>query len=209
MLYNVDNNEALDYFFGRFLHDPLIKNKDAYTSWLINTDLAYQLYDTAVDKRFNKTIGLIQTGDHILIKYANVKYYDPNNQPDAFVVNNNLVLLRLSDIYLLKAEAASKQGDDGSAQQALNIVKERAGLEPSSNTGEALFNEILDERYRELYGEGSLAYDLIRMEKLLERLPDSYTPERIAKKGYYWPLDMRKLLPQDPLLTQNEWWKNH
>ncbi len=210
MLYNVDNNEALDYFFGRFLHDPLIKNKDAYTSWLVNTDLTGYLFpDPSIDKRYDKIIGLVQTGDPILIKYANVNYYDPNNQPDAFVVNNNLVLLRLADIYLLKAEAASKQGDDIGAQEALNIVKERAGLEPSSNTGDALFNEILEERYRELYGEGSLAYDLIRMEKLLEWLPDSYTPDRIAKKGYYWPLDMRKLLPQDPLLTQNEWWKNH
>ena len=39
MLYDADNNEATDYFFGRFLHDPLIKNKTAYTSWLVNTDL--------------------------------------------------------------------------------------------------------------------------------------------------------------------------
>lgn len=210
MLYNADNNEATDYFFGRFLHDPLIKNKDAYTAWLVNTDLTGYLFpDPAADKRYDKIIGLQQTGDPVLIKYANVKYYDPTNRPDAYVLNNNLVLLRLADIYLLKAEAASKNGDDGTAQQALNVVKERAGLDPSVNTGDDLFNEILEERFRELYGEGCLAYDLIRMGKLEYWLPDSFTPDRIAKKGYYWPLDMRKLLRQDPLLTQNEWWKNH
>jgi hypothetical protein len=47
------------------------------------------------------------------------------------------------------------------------------------------------------------------MGKLVELFPDAYTQERISKKGYYWPLNMRTLLPQDPLLTQNEWWKNH
>ncbi len=85
--------------------------------------------------RYDKIIGLVQTGDPALIKYANVKYYDPTNRPDEYILNNNLVLLRLADIYLLKAEAASKLGDDGAAQQALNVVKERAGLDPSSNTG--------------------------------------------------------------------------
>lgn len=210
MLYNADNNEATDYFFGVFLHEPLIKDKAAYRAWNINTYLTDYLFpDPQADKRYNKIIGLEATGDPVLIKYANVKYYDPNNSPDAYVLNNNLVLLRLADIYLLQAEAAFKLGSDGTAQQALNVVKERAGLDPSINTGEDLFNEILDERFREMYGEGCIMYDLIRMEKLEYWLPDSFTPTRIAAKGYYWPLDMRKLLPQDPLLTQNEWWKNH
>ncbi|MCC6288916.1 MAG: hypothetical protein IT249_13620, partial [Chitinophagaceae bacterium] len=25
-------------------------------------------------------------------------------------------------------------------------------------------------------------------------------------KGYYWPLDMGSLFPEDKLLTQNPWW---
>ena len=205
MLYSADNNEATGDFFGIFLHDPLIKNKQGYESWQVNTDLTDYLFpDQDVDKRYNKTFA-----NGSLIKYASVKYYDPNNQPDAFVVNNNLVIFRLADIYLLKAEAAFKQGDEGASLEALNAVKVRAGLDPSTNTGADLYEEIFEERYRELYGEGYLAYDLIRMGKLEEWLPDSYQSERIDKKGYYWPLDMRKLLPQDALLTQNEWWKNH
>ena len=72
---------------------------------------------------------------------------------------------------------------------------------------------VLAERRKEMYGEGCLAFDQIRMvltnPDYANNLPDPYFPERVAKKGYYWPLDMRTLLPQNALLTQNEWWKNH
>ena len=203
MKYDAVNNEATDYFFGIFLHEPFIKDKTSNSSWQINEDVVYnELYDTTQDLRPAK----IFSGSS-LIKYAGINYYDPN-KPTSFVINNNLVLLRLADIYLLKAEALFKTGNIAEAQNALNMVKTRAGLEPSANTGDDLWDEILEERRRELIGEGSNAYDFIRMQKLGEYFSD-FTPERIALKGYYWPLDMRALLPQAPLLTQNEWWKNH
>jgi hypothetical protein len=202
------NTEATDFFFGNFLHDPLVRGKASWTSWNVNAELAYQLYDTAVDERFKSTIGLINTGTPALLKYSNVNYFDPS-RPQTYVVDNNLVLIRLADIILLKAEAAFHLGNEGLALQLLNQVKERAGLEEVTLSGDDLYFELIYERYRELMGEGVLAFDLIRMGKLVELFPDAYTQERISKKGYYWPLNMRTLLPQDPLLTQNEWWKNH
>lgn len=117
-------------------------------------------------------------------------------------------MLRLADIYLLKAEALFKTGNIPGSQAAISKVRVRAGLAETTNTGADLWDEILEERRRELIGEASNAYDFIRMEKLAEYFPN-FTPDRIAKKGYYWPLSMRALLPQAPLLTQNEWWKNH
>ena len=208
MKYDAVNNEATGYFFGIFLHDPLIKGKDPASSWQINADVAFnELYDTTIDLRSLQVIGNRNTGYPSLMKYVGVNYYDVNN-PNTYVVSNNLVLFRLADIYLLKAEALYKTGNTVGSQDALNIVKTRAGLDPSTNTGDDLWDEILEERRRELIGEGSNAYDFIRMQKLSDYFGD-YTPDRIAAKGYYWPLDMRTLLPQAPLLTQNEWWKNH
>ncbi|ULQ55502.1 RagB/SusD family nutrient uptake outer membrane protein [Flavihumibacter rivuli] len=208
MKFDANNKEATADFFGDFLHDPIVRNKAPWEAWELNGDRIYTLYDSTVDKRFHQTVGLIETGYPALVKYANVNYFDPS-RPTVYVVDNNLVLIRLADILLLKAEAAFKNGNEGVALQYLNQVKERAGLEPVALTGEALYYELIDERYRELYGEGVLAFDMIRMGKLAELFPDAYSAERISKKGYYWPLDMRTLLPQDPLLTQNEWWKNH
>jgi hypothetical protein len=208
MKYNAVSNEASGSFFGRFLHDPIIKGKGSNSSWQINEDVAYyELYDTTIDLRSLQIIGNRTTGDLSLMKYTNVNYYDPNS-PSSYVVDNNLVLLRLADIYLLKAESLFKTSNEGGARTALNVVKNRAGLPSSTNAGADLWDEILEERRRELIGEGCNAYDFIRME-MLGAYFSSYIPERIAKKGYYWPLNMRLLLPQAPLLTQNEWWKNH
>lgn len=206
MLYNADNNEATGNFFGDFLRDPFIQG--SYDSWEINTDVTDEIFpDPEKDIRFDKTTTIASDG-RILIKYANVDYYD-NNNPDLYVVSNNLVLERLAGIYLLKAEALNETGNTAEALNALNIVKQRAGLDDYSGTQEETRYEIMDERRREMTGEGCLAFDMIRTGTLLYYYPDIYTQERIDKKGYYWPLDMRTLLPQDALLTQNPWWINH
>lgn len=207
MLYNADNNEATDYFFGDFLRDPLVTGK--YNSWEINTDLMdNELFpDPSVDKRYNQVTTDV-TDARILTKYANVDYYDPNN-PNAYAVSNNLVLERLADIYLLKAEALNETGKTTDALAALNIIKQRAGLEDYSGSQEETKYEIMQERRREFIGEGCVAFDMIRTGTVLYYFSDQYTQERIDKKGYYWPLNMRTLLPQDVLLTQNPWWVNH
>ncbi|MNT97309.1 SusD family protein [compost metagenome] len=70
-----------------------------------------------------------------------------------------------------------------------------------------LLKEIFLERRRELIGEGTIQFDLIRME-LLEEM-NNYNTDRIALQGYYWPLNMRALLPQNESLTQNPYWRNH
>lgn len=208
MKYNAVSNEATDYFFSRFLYGPYIKDKESHSAWMVNPDVAFgELYTDTADIRLKTIISDPNSSEPMLLKYNKVNYYDPN-APSTYVVDNNLVMLRLADIYLLKAEAAFKTGDETTALEALNVVKDRAAITASVNTGADLWDEILEERRRELIGEGVNAYDFIRMEKLGEYF-SAFTPDRIEKKGYYWPLDMRTLLPQAPLLTQNEWWKNH
>ncbi len=208
MQYDQRSNEATGHFFATYLFEPVLRTKSAGDAWLPDEDLVFNLYDTAVDARFKQAFTLGNDDILMLTKYANVLFYD-DNQRDNFVVNNNLIVYRLADILLLKAEAASKQGKDGEALLALNQVRNRAGLDDATASGEDLFYEILDERRREMFGEGTLAYDFIRMEVLGYLFSDIYSPDRIAGKGYYWPIDLRKYKAQNPLITQNEWWKNH
>lgn len=207
MLFDKVNNEATDYFFGEFLRDPIIPGRDF--GWEINADLMdYELFtDPSVDQRYQNIIQ-DATDVRILNKYANVNYYDPNNE-DVFVVSNNLVIERLADIYLLKAEALNELGNTSEALLALNIIKQRAGLEDYEASQEDTKYEIVEEFRREMIGEGRVVFDMIRNNSLLYFFGDVYTQERVDKTGYYWPLDMRTLLPQDPLLTQNPWWINH
>jgi hypothetical protein len=79
----------------------------------------------------------------------------------------NVPILRLADIYLIKAEA----GGTG-ALAALNAVRTRAGLPPATNTSQAT---VLKERRYELAFEMDRWYDLKRTRTLLNN------PTLIAK----------------------------
>ncbi len=71
--------------------------------------------------------------------------------------------LRLAELYLNRAEAAAKLGDDGRALADVNTIRRRAGLaELSGVVGTALFEEILKQRRLELAFEGHASYDDFR-----------------------------------------------
>ena len=68
-------------------------------------------------------------------------------------------ILRLSDIYLVYAEACLLTGDAGSALEYVNQVRERAHAEPLKSV---TFEDIWKERRLELALEGDRWYDFVR-----------------------------------------------
>jgi len=95
------------------------------------------------------------------------KYAHVINQgtPGGNNYGNNLVLIRLADIYLLYSEAQIMKGNLDVAVTYINRVKERAGtgiLTGNSYTAEGLMAIMRTERFLELFGEGSFWFDLIR-----------------------------------------------
>lgn len=91
----------------------------------------------------------------------------------------NFPVLRYSDILLMYAEAANEVsgGPTTSAIQYLNEVRLRAGLEDIAierpavvSNKQLFFNELVDERSRELCFEGVRRNDLIRWELLDDKL---------------------------------------
>ncbi|WP_421946232.1 RagB/SusD family nutrient uptake outer membrane protein [Pedobacter sp.] len=78
----------------------------------------------------------------------------------------NQVIIRSSEMYLIEAEAEARQGvaNEAAAKTALLAIQQRAGVATavSANTGQALINEIMTERGKELYGEGFKFLDLLR-----------------------------------------------
>lgn len=109
-------------------------------------------------------------------------------ESDYTIVSNskNWVVYRLSDIYLMKAEALATIGTD--LQGALDMVSKtydranptlNAGsLQLSSyNTPDAMRKLVLDERQREFIFEGKRYFDLIRLaryEKSTENIVSNY-----------------------------------
>lgn len=210
MLYAETGKEWSKDFFNAFLTETSIPGKGIKSVWEIDPDFLIQFKDGSA--RFDSITAPFPDTDkqRVIRKYDQVEFYNPLDE-SLYAVNNNLVLIRLADMILLRAEANFKNGKENLALQDLNAIRNRAGLPNTSLSGNELYEEIFMERRKELIGEGTIQFDLIRM-NLLDKIDEYsvyYTAERIAGQGYYWPLNMRALLPQNEKLTQNPYWANH
>jgi hypothetical protein len=94
---------------------------------------------------------------------------------------NNVYVLRLADIYLVRAEAESRRnGDIMSIQQDINIVRNRAGLDDTeASTHEDLMLVIEKERRRELAFEGHRWFDLIRTGRAMMLIETITSPNQL------------------------------
>ena len=87
------------------------------------------------------------------------------------------------------------------AVNSLNIVRERAGLEPylGSTQHNAFFNELVDERLRELCFEGLRKQDLVRWNLVREKLDE--LDEAIRFNSFYVETDAFHQTYREPGLT--------
>ncbi len=96
---------------------------------------------------------------------------------------NNLSILRLSETYLIAAEAAVKLGNTTAAAQYLNAIVKRGNPEAAEvQPAQATLDRILQERRIEFVGEGHRYFDLLRNGKNVVR----YTSD--ANIGWHLPL---------------------
>ena len=81
--------------------------------------------------------------------------------------DNNIPVIRLSEMYLIKAEALAEMNMDIDAKTAINTILLRANplATPYAETGDALKNSIQEERRKELMFEGHRIFDLTRKKK--------------------------------------------
>ncbi len=138
----------------------------------------------------------------------------------------NYPIIRYADVLLMLAEAENEanQAPTALAYEAINTVRERAGVEPLSGLSYAEFQqELRDERGRELCFESLRRYDLVRwgiyteaISALGEATYDSRWPggsnyttarafaERTQQRHEFLPIPLRELsinteLDQNPL----------
>ncbi|MDY8135803.1 RagB/SusD family nutrient uptake outer membrane protein [Aquimarina sp. 2201CG5-10] len=80
------------------------------------------------------------------------------------VQDDNIQVLRLSEMYLIKAEAHAQLSEELESRLTLDIIIQRAdpAASPSAETGQALLDKIILERRKELAYEGFRLYDLTR-----------------------------------------------
>ena len=122
---------------------------------------------------------------------------------------NNIILVRLADIMLLKAEAHARLNDNSLALPLLNNIRNRAGLVALTEVtaieeyGDVV-SAIMHERSIELCFEGHRWFDLVRTDKaieVMEPITGLKDPRNIL-----WPIH-EDAINRNPNLVQNEFYR--
>jgi hypothetical protein len=96
---------------------------------------------------------------------------------------------RLAETYLLLAEAYLGQGNTAKAADAVNEVRKRAGASVVT-PAQMNIDFLLDERIRELVGEETRRFTLLRTDKLIDRVKMYNTAIKDKIMAYHalWPI---------------------
>lgn len=136
--------------------------KNSYGDYLPSSDVI-SMYDS-LDKRLSVfTVDNFLSGDYA--PYRMEKYPDNNG-------SNNVKVIRLAELHLIRAEARAEMGINISgAQKDLDIVRQRAlsSAPNNSDSGQTLKDAILTERRIELCFEGQRLWDLMRKKQDIVR----------------------------------------
>ncbi|TFH39513.1 MAG: RagB/SusD family nutrient uptake outer membrane protein [Bacteroidia bacterium] len=98
-----------------------------------------------------------------------VDHFEGSGASVASSTTSNVAIFRLSELYLIAAEAAVK-GGGGNAQGYLNAIVERANPAATVATPDVTLDRVLEERRKELMGEGHRFFDLTRNKRDIVRV---------------------------------------
>ncbi len=139
--------------------------------------------------------------------------------------DQNYIIYRLADIYLMKAEALAMSGDLQTAGEWVAKVRARAGIEETFTapaTELEMLELIMDERCRELLAEGKRWFDLLRIAKRDDYKYNDYMISQVITvipiskiaivqskltdpDSHYLPISQDEL-DANPLLVQNPYY---
>ncbi|MBE9601145.1 RagB/SusD family nutrient uptake outer membrane protein [Pedobacter sp. MC2016-24] len=139
-----------------------------------------------------------------------VKYFEKSGFVRGTQDDKNVIVYRLADILLLRAEALNKTGDVPGAMTIVNQIRTRAGAVAYTEAAYAglstdqIEDLILDERARELCYEGKRWFDLVRTGKAIKVLQPINGLSQT--ENYLWPISLTEIR-LNPLLDQNSYYQ--
>ena len=142
--------------------NPKCINSTLYNA-IAATDIRKQLWDpTGTNTAFPTPPGGTR------YPYMNRKFLSGGGSGSSI---GDVPIMRVAEMYLIEAEAKARLGDDPGARTALYnlVVNRNPSYVLSTNSGQALIDEILIHRRVELWGEGFRFYDLKRLNLPLDR----------------------------------------
>tara|TARA_R110002049_G_scaffold193305_1_gene362143 strand:+ start:8121 stop:9662 length:1542 start_codon:yes stop_codon:yes gene_type:complete len=221
-LFEINNSQAMGesfrmnsgdaYYTGLTLNYPIWQTENTGVAPIIDPDFyGKQFMDSDVtrDNDVRKELFFYDyesTENSFPLKYSHTSP-DPNAD-DAYAQfsESNILIFRLADMYLLRAEANARKGLFGLAIDDVNEIRSKAGSLDYAGTldEENVMKAIFDERAIEFVAEGQSAYDRIRM-NYYEGVPWA-NEARNQKQGYFWPISPG-IISINPLIVQPEYWR--
>jgi hypothetical protein len=153
-------HEGMGYLVSGSGYDDIVVSDD----WKV-TLMGNQTDDTRYKCLINNTSSGSRSGLRYMWKYP------PNTGESSSSGRDyaNIKVLRLSEVYLIAAEAAARSGNNEDAVKYLDPIAKR-GLAANSVAGTTVtLNRVLEERRKELVGEGHRFFDAIRNHKRITR----------------------------------------
>lgn len=157
---------------------------------------------TATDKRIANTFIIEHRAG--VQRYSWINKYPGNIYPDDRISDNDIILYRLADIYLIAAEAYAGLNTTFPAITYLNKVRGRAGngVYTGATDKASVELEIFKERGRELFFENKRWYDIVRFHTAGTINAYTYVPNLVGKTiPLFWPLSTA-VLAANPNLIQ-------
>ena len=190
----------------------------ALTYWVLNSlydvnDMRNSRYNIRREFYYNDPSGPqygqqvkgagIDTNRNIVPKTNKWDQFDPND-PFGSSMIKDIIIMRLGETYLLKAEAQFKQGNTGGAATSINELRTRAHA-PQVTAGQIDMDLILDERVRELVAEENRRMTLMRTKTLVQRVAGrGQKITNVSDKNLLLPIPQSEIdLNKDAVLDQN------
>jgi hypothetical protein len=135
-------------------------------------------------------------------------YYFPNKYAGSAANSVNEIILRIAEIYLIRAEARAHLNNIAGAQADLNAVRTRAGLPNTTATDQAgLLSAIAKERKIELFTECANRFFDLKRTGTIDSVMTAFVPKKTAPATWshymqLFPIPTNDLI-QDPNLTPN------
>lgn len=120
-----------------------------------------------------------------------------NDKVTPEIYDRDVMVLRLSEMYLIKAEAELKTTGSAAALTTLNTLRAKRAIAGKDNllTGTVTIETILDERALELCGEQQRWFDLKRTKTLVSRVKayNAQASPNIQEIHYYRPIPQAQM----------------
>ncbi|MEO9474374.1 MAG: RagB/SusD family nutrient uptake outer membrane protein [Cyclobacteriaceae bacterium] len=187
-------NSFEDKDIRRYYEHPTTKDNGGYNVGFL-TGQQYDVDGNPIqDVVFTEEVPTI-VGATLWNGYRPLKYV-PDFANGSSTPDNDFVLLRYSDMLLLKAEAELRKGNDSEALTIVNEIRTNRNLDDFSSLD---LDALLAERGRELYWEGHRRNDQVRFGTFL----GSWTLKEASDPMYLiFPIPPEDVL-SNPNLTQN------